>query len=148
MYQDLLGTLEGTADWLNEAGFGGTEATEEVRLALCDTREALQKALEHPDHEPQALNVILRKGRMLAQVRAGRPNYTPEVPDTWQPAWLAAQNYLSLLSAAPERLRQCDHPDCTLYFYDTSKNGSRRWCSMKTCGNRAKAQRFQQHLRE
>jgi predicted RNA-binding Zn ribbon-like protein len=28
-----------------------------------------------------------------------------------------------------------------LYFYDTSPKRSRRWCSMATCGNRAKAAR-------
>lgn len=38
----------------------------------------------------------------------------------------------------PARLRRCAHPECWLYFYDTSRNGSRRWCSMATCGNRVK----------
>jgi len=144
---DLLATLQGTARWLNERGFEGTEATEEVRLALWDAREALRDALEHPDREPQALNAVLRKGRMLAQVKVEGPAYTPEVPDAWRVAWLAAQSYLELLRGAPERIRRCAHPNCILYFYDTSKNGTRRWCSMKTCGNRAKAQRFQQSHR-
>jgi predicted RNA-binding Zn ribbon-like protein len=30
---------------------------------------------------------------------------------------------------------------CGWLFMDDSKNGSRRWCSMRSCGNRAKAQR-------
>lgn len=141
---DLFATLKGAAHWLDEVGFKGTEMTEEVRLALWDAREALHDALEHPGREPQALNAVLRKGRMLAQIKMGGPTYTPEVPDAWRVAWLAAQSYLELLSEAPERIRQCAHPSCVLYFYDTSKNGTRRWCSMKTCGNRAKAQRFQQ----
>jgi predicted RNA-binding Zn ribbon-like protein len=29
-----------------------------------------------------------------------------------------------------------------LYFYDTTKNHTRRWCSMTGCGNRAKAAAF------
>jgi hypothetical protein len=37
------------------------------------------------------------------------------------------------------RLRTCANPDCPLHFYDTSKNGRRRWCRMDICGNRAKA---------
>lgn len=57
------------------------------------------------------------------------------------PAWLAADNLLSLLATAPDRIRQCAHPDCVLFFYDTSKNGTRRWHSMATCGNRTKAAR-------
>lgn len=41
----------------------------------------------------------------------------------------------------PDRIRRCAHPDCVLFFYDTSKNGTRRWHSMATCGNRTKAAR-------
>lgn len=37
------------------------------------------------------------------------------------------------------RLRACSNVHCPLYFYDTSKNGRRRWCSMDVCGNRSKA---------
>jgi len=35
-------------------------------------------------------------------------------------------------------IKKCENPDCVLYFYDNSKNGTRRWCSQKTCGNRMK----------
>lgn len=38
--------------------------------------------------------------------------------------------------AAP--IRKCANPKCELYFYDDSRTGRRRWCSMATCGNRAK----------
>jgi len=34
------------------------------------------------------------------------------------------------------RIRKCDQ--CVLHFYDTSKKGTRRWCSMQLCGNRLK----------
>lgn len=34
------------------------------------------------------------------------------------------------------KVRQCDN--CVLHFLDTSKKGTRRWCSMKLCGNRLK----------
>jgi len=37
-----------------------------------------------------------------------------------------------------DRVRQCAAPDCQLVFYDDSRAGSRRWCSMQRCGNRAK----------
>ena len=36
-------------------------------------------------------------------------------------------------------VKKCQHPSCILYFYDTTKNHARRWCSMATCGNRMKA---------
>ncbi len=35
--------------------------------------------------------------------------------------------------------RKCDNPSCVLHFHDTTKNHTRRWCSMETCGNRIKA---------
>jgi predicted RNA-binding Zn ribbon-like protein len=38
----------------------------------------------------------------------------------------------------PHRLRHCSGPDCTLAFYDTARNATRRWCSMALCGNRHK----------
>lgn len=41
-------------------------------------------------------------------------------------------------------VRECEHPDCTLWFYDRTKAHRRRWCSMALCGNRAKAARFRQ----
>ncbi len=39
------------------------------------------------------------------------------------------------------RLRHCANDRCLWLFLDDSKNGSRRWCSMQSCGNRAKAHR-------
>lgn len=39
-------------------------------------------------------------------------------------------------------VKQCEHPDCILWFYDRTKAHKRRWCSMATCGNRYKAAQF------
>jgi len=41
-------------------------------------------------------------------------------------------------------VRQCEHPDCILWFYDRTKSHKRRWCSMAVCGNRYKAAQFRQ----
>ncbi|MCU5656372.1 CGNR zinc finger domain-containing protein [Bacillus mycoides] len=38
-------------------------------------------------------------------------------------------------------LKRCSNPDCVLLFID--KSGKRKWCSMKICGNRKKAAKFQ-----
>jgi predicted RNA-binding Zn ribbon-like protein len=46
-----------------------------------------------------------------------------------------------IVSPEVERLRHCLNDQCGWLFMDDSKNGSRRWCSMRSCGNRAKAQR-------
>ncbi len=47
--------------------------------------------------------------------------------------------------AAP--VHKCARPDCVLYFYDTSRTGRRRWCSMAVCGNRNKAAAHAQRQR-
>lgn len=52
-----------------------------------------------------------------------------------------------LVYANPSHIRKCENETCVLYFYDTTKNHSRRWCSMKACGNRAKAAAFYQRAK-
>lgn len=46
------------------------------------------------------------------------------------------------------RVRQCaDDRGCGFLFIDTTRNRSRRWCSMESCGNRAKARRHYERFR-
>jgi predicted RNA-binding Zn ribbon-like protein len=54
------------------------------------------------------------------------------VPVAESAVWLLEQGDISLL-------RKCENPECILFFYDTTKNKRRRWCSMDACGSRAKA---------
>jgi predicted RNA-binding Zn ribbon-like protein len=54
----------------------------------------------------------------------------------------------TLVSGEMERVRRCADPRCARVFFDGSRNGKRRWCDMKTCGNRAKAARHRRKLRE
>jgi predicted RNA-binding Zn ribbon-like protein len=43
-------------------------------------------------------------------------------------------------------IKRCQNPPCTLFFYDTSKNHTRHWCSMSICGNRNKvAAHYRKH---
>jgi len=49
-----------------------------------------------------------------------------------------------------DRVRQCADDEgngCGFFFVDISRNRSRRWCSMESCGNRAKARRHYQRER-
>ena len=46
------------------------------------------------------------------------------------------------------RVRECDGARCTWLFQDSSRNRSRRWCSMESCGNRAKARRYYRRARD
>jgi predicted RNA-binding Zn ribbon-like protein len=46
-----------------------------------------------------------------------------------------------------DRIRICASETCSGRFYDRSPAGRRRWCSMRTCGNEAKARRHRERLR-
>jgi predicted RNA-binding Zn ribbon-like protein len=47
-----------------------------------------------------------------------------------------------ILSPRVANVRSCGAGDCGWWFLDETKNHSRRWCDMKTCGNREKLRRF------
>jgi predicted RNA-binding Zn ribbon-like protein len=54
----------------------------------------------------------------------------------------------ALVTGELTRVRRCVGARCTRVFLDVTKNGRRRWCDMATCGNRAKAARHRERLRE
>jgi predicted RNA-binding Zn ribbon-like protein len=47
-----------------------------------------------------------------------------------------------IVSTDLANIRACCNPECRWIFVDVSKNHTRRWCSMKICGNRMKARKF------
>ncbi len=70
------------------------------------------------------------------------------------PGWIILADAIDLLAGAGQadeadraNLRVCAGQDCGWLFVDTSKNHTRRWCSMSGCGNRSKTQRHYQRLR-
>jgi predicted RNA-binding Zn ribbon-like protein len=50
-----------------------------------------------------------------------------------------------LTETEPSRIRKCE--SCVVHFFDTSKKGSRRWCSMNICGNKLKVASYQRRKR-
>jgi predicted RNA-binding Zn ribbon-like protein len=52
-----------------------------------------------------------------------------------------------LLSDDLAHLRMCASDDCAWLFLDRTKNQRRRWCDMKTCGNRVKARRHYERMK-
>ena len=62
--------------------------------------------------------------------------------------WAVARSAADLLSEDdPALLKRCENPKCGWLFYDTTKNHRRRWCSMETCGSRAKAAAYYERRR-
>ena len=67
------------------------------------------------------------------------PVEAPGVPALLAPVLWSAANLLT--GARLARVRHCANERCLWLFLDDSKSGTRRWCSMSACGNRAKAHR-------
>jgi predicted RNA-binding Zn ribbon-like protein len=91
--------------------------------------------LQHPLHT--SLN--RKDGKIVRE-----PLFEPRKPsDFWAPIVDAAADLLS--ETETSRLRKCE--SCVVHFFDTSKKGSRRWCSMNICGNRQKVAAYQRRNR-
>ncbi|GAB2743691.1 CGNR zinc finger domain-containing protein [Streptomyces bullii] len=142
--QDLLTDTDGLAVWLRTNGLDGRFTADATTLRhVLQARDALRRAVDGSLEEGAGpVDAVLAHGRIRATLTADGPGEEAEFDDdSWGPAWLAARDYLDLLSTAPDRIRACAHEACVLHFFDTSRNGTRRWCSMAACGNRAKASR-------
>jgi len=68
-----------------------------------------------------------------------RANLKPQLPDLLAPILWTAGDMLA--EPRRDRVRLCANEKCVWLFLDDSKSGTRRWCDMKACGNRAKAHR-------
>jgi predicted RNA-binding Zn ribbon-like protein len=126
-----------------DAGFADiVELREELFrlfIAPAEGRKAPAAPLATLDN---ALNGAARR----AGVAAGADGFVWRV-SFWRPdlsglvtpvIWSAAD---LLLGGRIGRVRRCANDQCLFLFLDDSKGGTRRWCSMSACGNRAKAHR-------
>jgi predicted RNA-binding Zn ribbon-like protein len=71
----------------------------------------------------------------------GRLRWQADEPVTATLSLIARDALELVTSPALAKLRECANPDCGALFVDSSRPGMRRWCSMGTCGNRAKKER-------
>jgi predicted RNA-binding Zn ribbon-like protein len=83
---------------------------------------------------------LKQRGSKIVRKAAFEPR-KPE--DFWAPIAAAAADFLA--ETETSRLRQCE--SCVVHFFDTSKKGSRRWCSMNICGNKVKVAAYQKRKR-
>ncbi len=113
---------------------------------IADGRTVKQSALD-------MINELLRRRVWFAELVRVKDGYEKRFHASFaEPIQLlvpVAESASDLLSEADLSLvRKCENPQCILYFYDTTKNHQRRWCSMSACGNRAKAAAHYQRKRE
>jgi predicted RNA-binding Zn ribbon-like protein len=125
----------------------------QVVAATHELREALATVLyawaDGGKPQPAHVEVLERHFHAASLHRKLRPDgshldwkWTGAEPEL--PLWKLAQAASDLLvSSDTEHIKDCGDPTCRWLFLDLSKNHTRRWCDMKTCGNRMKARRFQ-----
>jgi predicted RNA-binding Zn ribbon-like protein len=145
--REWLGTAKDLARWLKAAGMETSEVSSENLKTARDLREIVHRLamaringtkLDEGDRE--RLNGLAREGA------------APELTASGEARWrggprallssIAAEAVWVLGNDRAGRLRQCQGDDCAILFYDTSRAGERRWCSMTACGNKAKAAGF------
>jgi predicted RNA-binding Zn ribbon-like protein len=139
--RDVLANRSGHEQWLRENELPGP-STAATRWALLLARDKIRAALERPGPAAlAALDGILERGRL--RISATKPDAREEleIEREWRVPWLAVRSLLQLLDEQPARVRNCANPDCPFWFLDTTRSGTRRWCSMTVCGNRLKARR-------
>lgn len=147
---DSLHDTTDLARWIRDSRIGVeltpiTMAQDDIATAR-SLRDALWRLTWHSlsgdDADPADVSTV-------NQCAAGAPlvpQFGPELQSKWLPPVSAsavlstvARDAIDVLTGpTATRIRECEADDCQLVFLDTSRPGSRRWCSMERCGNRHK----------
>jgi len=164
---DLLSSFQDLVAWLVQAGLltekdaarieggGGHDAMEKQAKAFRSTMRNMAERLAARKPVPQAalalINQLLRHRIGYAQVTRRNGMFERR----YEAGFEDANHVLGLLAEAASDLlctcdlslvKQCQNPACVLFFYDTTKNHARHWCSMDLCGNRSKvAAHYRRH---
>jgi predicted RNA-binding Zn ribbon-like protein len=137
--EGAAGAAFAVAGRLREALYGLFSARAHGRAlpvaGLATLNEALRKALPHLGLEERGGTTTWRWRMEGGPLEA--------------PLWPLARAAAELLARTPPApLRECAGAQCTWLFLDVSRSGSRRWCSMTSCGNREKARRHYHRVKK
>jgi predicted RNA-binding Zn ribbon-like protein len=145
---DPLGSDDSLEDWCTQTGLcphADPASLDELRRF----REALRDVLEANAGEGEAAErwralepYAARAGYGMYITSAGVPALRPQGSGAdGAIAAILGIAYDAIAQGTWPRLKACRKHSCRWAFYDESKNGSGAWCSMRVCGNRAKAER-------
>src|SRR6185503_514632 len=163
-----LGSYGDFVAWAEQAGaVAPREARALLRRAAAkpaDAREALAGAIELREalyrvfaaiaagRSPRApdlaiLNAAVPAAFERSRLVASKNGFTLDAQrdgaDLASPLTPVVRSAIDLLTSPDlDRVRTCAAAACAWLFLDTTKNRARRWCDMKTCGNREKVRRF------
>ena len=128
--------------------WGESAQAQHVVEAMRELRERLRKEVLSRERggtvhreAMDEVNHLMAEHPMLTKLKVSGSTFTTELwfdprrpEDLFAP--LAHGAAMLFAEADRKRVRKCGQ--CVLHFYDTSKKGTRRWCSMQLCGNRLK----------
>lgn len=143
---DLLGSADELAKWLrtNDLLMGDAAVSPAELDRAVDLREAVRELVAAGPAAVRAaatLSAAARRSRL-------RPEFTPSGMARLVPSASGADRALgTLLVVITEamadgrwrRLKVCENDACRWAFFDASRAGAGKWCSMAVCGNRSKA---------
>ena len=118
--QSLPAGIEGVQGHLHPQRQDVTAAIQVIDEAACRAHLGVRFSDGGSRIEPRNPGVRGALGRILGEVSAGMAD------GTW------------------DRIKACRADDCRYAFLDTAKNRSRAWCSMQSCGNRAKVHAYRE----
>jgi predicted RNA-binding Zn ribbon-like protein len=164
IHDDLAGPADLDA-WLNAVGIDrhGAKATEDELRSAIRLRDAVRRLAAHAtgDDRPAAASAIADLDEAVTVLNEHAAKLPPpaiaaspsglrrakEAPASGVTTGLAgiAQQAVALLADHGDKLRACHAPGCVLYF--VKSHPRREWCSV-ACGNRARAARHYDKIRE
>jgi predicted RNA-binding Zn ribbon-like protein len=114
------------------------------------TREALRAMLLTNCGEPanaraaETVNEAAARAALTLQFDAdGGSSLRPSAPGVdGAIGTILSVVFASMADGTWTRLKACPEETCRVAFYDSSKNRSKRWCSMEVCGNRTKVRAY------
>jgi predicted RNA-binding Zn ribbon-like protein len=128
--------------------WGSSALAQHVVEAMRELREGLRKEILSWErggtvHHAATgeLNRLMAEHPMLTRLKASGSTSTTELwfdPHRPEDLFAPVAHSAAMLFADVDRNRVRKCGQCVLHFYDTSKKGTRRWCSMQLCGNRLK----------
>ncbi len=153
--EDEIGSTTALAGWLAEHGLADTDARvsrADVERAI-ELREALRAVLLAHNAGPPAPAVVCETLDGAARRARVRLHFGAGAAATLAPEARGVDAALGRLLAIVHgaiaqgtwtRLKACREHTCEWAFYDHTKNRSGAWCTMRVCGNRAKARAFRE----
>lgn len=138
---DLLDSGAALAGWfthtdlLPSIGDGGDAALQQARTLRGLLWALFDAQIEGRDVPLGELLDMARRGASVAAT-----GHVTALTVEGAVAAVALHGVRVALSPPPRAVRTCDR--CGWYFLDSARGRPRRWCSMKTCGNQAKAERY------